>query len=1031
MAHFPPEREIVRQQITNSLAAIRGTIFRLARPIEGWETAVAGTEQDVAPPPETGWQPYTPGTEWGGPDITNWFRAKVRIPDEMAGLPVYAILNTGGEGLLYLDGEPHQGLDNNRWPVLLSQSATAGREYSIVIDAYANKTAQRFVSPRLCVRDELVWEFYWDLKVAFEIAAEQPAESHPQMQILDLVDHATKAIDLNAVHDIDIYHEQIAAAQKTFHDAFAKFRNSSGSGALSLMSHSHIDVAWQWRLRETRRKVGRTFSTVLHYMDQYPEVTFLQSQPQLYEYLKDNYPTLWERVKERVKEGRWEVNGAGWVEQDMNMPAGESHVRQYLYGNRFYRREFGIHARTVWMPDCFGFPYSLPQIMRKAQVDTFSTWKLIFNEYQQHPYCFFRWKGLDGTEIPAVSLPTLCGGDPNPHEVKRHWDAFRQKDLTDEFLFVFGHGDGGGGPTTEMFEYVRREDNVVGIPRCTFGSWQKDVDKLCETVEWDRVPVFNGELYFEEHRGCQTSQANTKKNNRKSELLARDTELFASLAHRLGAEYQSSRIYDAWKLILLNQFHDILPGSSIAEVYADAEQDYATVRTTLTDVRDAALDIIIGAIDTEGIGTPVVVFNTLGWTRTDVATVNAADLPGSPMSVVDAHGNAVPSQITENAEGDRVLLFEATNVPSMGHAVYRVVNEAARVVDGPVAEDAALENDFFRIEFAENGTIATLYDKANQRDVLADGASGNNLTLFDDRPANYDAWDIDFNINEVRIAVDDIVSIEPVESGPVRATVCVVKKTEKSTITQRISLWRSIPRIDFATHVDWHEKYRLLKAAFPVDVLSHRATYEIQYGAIERPTHWSTSQDRARFEVAGHRWIDLSETAYGVSLLNDCKYGFDIHDDVMRISLLRSTTNPDPHADEGEHQFIYSLYPHAGSWQEAGTVHRAHELNAPLVARRAGNHTGSIAQTSSFVRVDAPNVVLDAVKKAEDSDAVIVRLYESHGARGPAVVTFDSAPTSVTECDLMEENDAPVACDGASVRLDMKPWEIRVLKALF
>jgi len=852
------------------------------------------------------------------------------------------------------------------------------------------------------------------------------------MQMLDLVDRAIKSIDLNATGDLDAYHSQLAAAQGLFRKALAKFRHSVGSGALMLASHSHIDVAWQWRLRETRRKVGRTFSTVLHYLEQYPEATFLQSQPQLYEYAKEHFPTLWERLKERVKEGRWEPNGAGWVEQDMNMPSGESHVRQYLYGNRFYQAEFGVRARTVWMPDCFGFPHTLPQIMRKAQIDGFATWKLHYNDYQQHPYCFFKWRGLDGTEIHSVSLPTLCGGDPSPHEVKRHWDAFRQKDLTDEYLYVFGHGDGGGGPTPEMFEYMRRQDDLVGVPKCRFGRWQDGFDKLVETSDDERVPVFSDELYLEEHRGCQTSQARTKRNNRKCELLARDTEMLASLAHVAGSRYRGAEIEKAWKRVLVNQFHDILPGSSIAAVYEDAERDYDMARDTFTDVRDEALNLLASTIDTAGEGTPVVVHNTLGWTRDDVATLKLDGSSRGDVHVVDGRGSPVPCQKIAEADGSDAILFEVAAAPSVGHAVYRLVEgEPARraVVKGaPKATKTRLTNDFFDVRFARDGSISRIVDKTNGREVLADGARGNELQMLDDRPAMYDAWNIDFNVDDVTTTVTDVVSVDVVETGPVRATVEIVKDTGRSTIRQRISLWRTIPRVDFATAVDWHDKHRLLKAAFPVNVLSRRATYEIQYGAVERPTHHSTSHDRARFEVTGHRWIDLSESGYGVSLLNDCKYGFDVHDGTMRISLLRSTTNPDPHADEGLQEFTYSLYPHAGGWQEADTVRRAHELNAPLVARAADKHTGSVPAEMGFVSVDRPGVVIDAIKRAEDSDALIVRLYEAHGSRGPVKLAFRDAPKSVTECDLMEENDEPVGTDGAVVEFDIKPWELRTFK---
>ena len=661
----------------------------------------------------------------------------------------------------------------------------------------------------------------------------------------------------------------------------------------------------------------------------------------------------------------------------------------------------------VWLPDGFGFTYSLPQIMKKAQIDVFGTWKLLFNQYQQHPYCFFRWRGIDGTEVPALSLPTLCGGDPNPHEVKRHWDAFRQKDLTDEFVYVFGHGDGGGGPTAEMFEYVRREENLLGIPQCRFGSFQNAVDEIVDSVEWDRVPVFDDELYFELHRGCLTSQAQTKRNNRRSELVARDAEYFATRAWLNGADYPTEAINNAWKLILLNQFHDILPGSSIGEVYDDANEDYAKVFQAFAQIQHSAL-LSSGNDDS------ISVHNTLGWDRNDVAMI--------PLSPTTRHFDV--SQIIESMDGQRMMLVEPPTVP--GFASVRLTESRSDQFPAPVATESSMENDFFRIEIATDGTFRRVYDKRYDREVLDSTGRANDLVLYDDRPAENDAWDIDFNYAERFVRLDTAESIAVVENGPIRATVRVVKRAGQSTITQNISLWRSIPRIDIHTVVDWHEKNTLLKALFPVNVRSRTATYEIQYGAIERPTHFSTSHDRARFEVSAQRWIDLSEHGYGVSLLNDSKYGHNVKDNVMSISLLRSSTNPDPNADQGHHEFTYSLYPHAGSWQDAGTVRRAYELNVPLVVTQ-----GVASKSTSLLVVDAGNIVIDWVKKAEDSDTMIVRLYEAHGARGPATVRFANEPASVCECDLMEENDTPVLVDSASVRMSFSPWEIKTLKVAY
>ena len=1038
MMHFKPEYEIVHQQIESRLAVIRNSLYRDRRPIDGWKTAVVGPGRGVEPQPDNGWKPYTPGTVWGGNDVTQWFRASVIVPDEWTGERVFALLKPGGESLCYIDGVPRQGLDDNRSHVLLRESAAGGERIDIMIDAQANADLQ-FSIAEVGVQDSAAWDLYFDVRVALDASLAHAPESQIGRGLFCLCRETLKQIDMNVVEESTVYRRQIKGAAEYFRKHIGEFKHSHNEGAFTVMGQSHIDTAWLWPIRVTQKKLARTFSTVLQYMDQYPEFTFIMSQPQLYEYVKEYYPLIWSRLKEKVKTGQWEVSGAPWVEQDLNVPSGESHVRQYLYGNRFFRSEFGIHSQLVWMPDCFGYTFSLPQIMKKSQIDYFFTTKLHSNEYNRHPFDLFRWRGIDGSEVLAIQAPNQCNDTPTPERLKHSWKMFRQKSAAADMPYAFGYGDGGGGPTVEQIEYVHRLRNMSGVPRLSWGKVEETYGRLEESADWDRLPVFHDEMYYEKHRGCQTSQARTKRNNRKSEILARDTEFLASLAFLQGTGYRQEDINAAWKLILLNQFHDILPGSSINEVYLDADRDYAAVFTKLHDVRNRALQTLTDVVDTSGEGRAIVVYNTLGWSRSDVAAIDAADLPNGRVSVLDGDGNAVPSQRVMNPDGSESLLFEAKDLPPLGHAVFRLVDgelSGEKTVDEtdpcvPMASAVKLENDFFELRFGRDGSITKLYDKRCDRDVLADNARGNELILFEDRPAANDAWDIDFNVFEVFQSCKLDGSIDVIENGPVRATVRVIRKSAKSTVTQDISVWRTIERIDFATRIDWREKHRLLKAAFPVNVTSRRATFEIAYGAIERPTHRSTQWDAARFEVPAHRWIDLSEAGYGVSLLNDCKYGFDVFNNCMRISLLRAPTSPDPECDEGRHEVVYSLYPHADSWQEAGTVRRAYELNVPLHAAVAEAHDGPLPPSYSFAATDSPNVIIDCVKKAEDSDDLIVRLYEAHGARRPVRLFFNPSPSQVSECDLMEENDRMVGLDGNAVSFNVRPWEIRTFKVRF
>ena len=794
-----------------------------------------------------------------------------------------------------------------------------------------------------------------------------------------------------------------------------------------MIGHGHIDPTWLWRWTEGYEEVRATFRSALDRMKETPEFTFTASSACFYDWVKTADPDMFEEIRQRVAEGRWEIAGGMWIEPDCNIPSGESIVRQGLYGQRFFQQEFGVHSRTCWLPDAFGFCWSLPQIMKRAGVDFFATTKIDWSQYTNFPYSLFWWQGIDGTRVLSIMPPLNYNGNPIPRDCVAQWEQFKQKDQVDNVVFSFGWGDGGGGPTKDMLEYGKRLGNMVGVPQCEFGTVQGYFDKIAEQVDGDRLPVWNGELYLELHRACQITQARTKRNNRKCELLYRDAEAISSVAMLLGNTYQQSKLYEGWKVLLCNQFHDILPGSSIKEVYEDADKDYAEVLQVGREVLAQAVEAVAANIGTHGEGTPIVVFNTLSWVRTDVVEA-LVEIEGD-FHVVDANGNTVPSQVVSREDGKTCVLFEARNIPSLGYAVYHVSQGIGPEIPTTVsATETTLENDYYRLDFAPDGTLNGVFDKLAQRSVLPEGERANILQLFDDRPHAHDAWDIDFNYDDKMWELDSVESMQLVESGPVRATIRVKKNTEKSTIQQDISVYNSSQRVDFVTQADWWEKHVLLKVAFPIDVLSPKATYEIQFGAIERNTHWNTDWDRARFEVAGQRWMDLSEGNYGVSVFNDCKYGSDVHENVLRLSLLRSPTSPDPNADEGHHHFTYSLYPHAGDWRDAQTVRRAAELNSPLIPCVTDAHSGELPARHSLVSCTSESVIIDTVKKAEDSNDLIVRVYEAQGQRGEITLDFAMPLTKVTECNLMEVDEANVDVLGNRFSFYIKPYEIRTFK---
>ncbi|NIA14301.1 MAG: hypothetical protein GWP08_09475 [Nitrospiraceae bacterium] len=1044
MSHVEAERHLELLQIKNRLEEIRSTIYICRRPIREIEACVTGRGKGPDRPPTQGWASFPDGSQWGGLDQTTWFRFNVIVPPEMEGQTVVALvsltrfayihqsigLEEGGEGLAYVNGVPRQGIDRNHDELLLTEKATAGQEFEIAIEACPSTRFDIhhvFGFVDFAAKQVLPWNFYWDAHVVLDVCRTLPEDSCTRHRLINVLNRAVKNVDLQRLGQAS-YYESLAQAQAYLREELRNFPTTPDAGSLVLAGHAHIDTAWLWPLRETKRKCARTFSTVLGLMDRYEELTFSCSQPLQYAWLQEHYPELFERVRQRVAEGRWELCGGAWVEPDHNIPSGESLIRQYLYGNRWFEQTFGKRSHIAWVPDSFGYAWSLPQILRKCQIRAFLTTKLEWSQqYMRFPHSMFLWEGPDGTRIPALMPPQVYNGDPTPKDCITQWRQFRQKALVDRVPFAFGHGDGGGGPTQEMLERGRRMANLASVPRCEFGGIEGCVDGILNHCSVETLPVFRDELYLELHRACQTTQARTKRDNRKCEFALQNAEFLGCLALAEKGTYDALHLEQAWKLLLTNQFHDILPGSSINEVYAQCDKDYAEAFRLCLEALQSHRSSILPRIDTSGRGTPWVVFNPTSWLRSDMVCLGPLPEGGSGC-VTDRKGKILPHQVTDEGH----VLFVATDVPAYGYAVFYLLPDGVSPATNALVtcQTHCLENAYVRVELDDQGSIRRIYDKINGREVLAVGATGNALKLFDDRPHAHDAWDMDFNFEEIVWEPRGSEHTEVCEAGPLRAVVRVTRRTERSIIRQDIILHAHSPRIDFVTHVEWHEKRALLKVAFPVDIRANLATFDIQFATIERPTHCNWDHDRAAFEVPAQKWADLSEGDYGVSLLNDCKYGYDVRDNVLRLSLLRSPLDPDPEADQGNHEFVYSLYPHAGDWRN-GTVREAYNLNNPLIVVPAENHAGTLPSCFSFIRSDADHVVIETLKKHEDSDAVIVRLFEAYGQRGTVSVHFGKPPLRVTECDCMEENDTPLEVEGDTVSLYVRPYEIRTLKVEF
>ena len=1026
-------------------------IFEEVRKIESLKHAPYDVEgAHAADFDDSGWEDFAVGSLWGGKDQTHWFRCKVEIPKEWKDDKVALFFTpsagqfgglSGSETLVYIDGAPTQGLDVNHHEIHVLPEWKERGTVQVALKAFSGlqDVERRFAAASLVKINIAAEDFYFRALAIQETVKVLPEGDFDRENLIVFLNEALNAVDFRKPGSPGFY-QSIAQANQALQESLSAYQSKSGHRpVITAVGHSHIDVAWLWQLKHTREKSARTFSTVNHLMKQYPEYQFIQSQPQLYDYIREDCPAIYEEIKENVKAGKWEVTGGMWVESDCNVPSGESLVRQLLFGTRFIRKEFGVECRVLWLPDVFGYSWALPQILAKSGLKYFMTTKISWSQYNRPAYDTFMWRGLDGTEILTHFITTTESEKPryytyngmlNPASAQRSWEHYQQKEINDELLLAYGWGDGGGGPTKEMIEMGRRMKELPGIPKIEFGKVEPYFERLAARVKGQkRLPTVDGELYLEYHRGTYTSQGKIKRDNRKSEVLLHDVEFLHSLAQAKLEDhlYPQGEINENWKILLRNQFHDILPGSSITEVYEDAAEEFAKLFASAEHQEQDALQLLADAVDLEG--EKLVVFNSLSWDRGGTVTLPwQAGLEGRGIWTED--GDRLLCSIVEYG-GKKQLEIKVPEIPALGYRTF-----ALRPEDGSEASPQAgvtvsgrvIESKYYRITFNEQGQIASLYDKEAEREVVPAGCLANELQAFEDRPMNFDCWDIDLYYQEKQYPVDELTRWEVLEDGPERAVLALEWKYLDSTIRQRIFVYSDRRGIDFATEVDWHEHSILLKAAFPVAVRNTKATYEIQFGNVERPTHYNTSWDWAKFETVAHKWVDLSERDYGVSLLNDCKYGHDIKDNVIRLTLLTSGIDPDPAADQGHHEFTYSLLPHRGDWYEGGTVQAAYELNYPLRGILSSRVSGSLDSAGQLLKVEGQSTILDTVKKAEDGDELVLRFYEFANRRDQVTVTFPHRLQAVRECSLMEQDDQEVDFASDRFTFTLNPYEIRTFK---
>ena len=952
-------------------------------------------------PSAEGFAPFTQGMRWGDePDEHCWFRVKFDIPKKYSFCRLRFRCDTtpdlSNDGwnvynpqfIVYKDGVALQGLDTYHRDMELGYA----EHYELFLYAYTGSMGKDLdLRIGVDIIDERTEELYFDMLALYKSALVLDKNGKEYADIISALNCACNILDLRDTGNAR-FRNSVSAAQE-YIEAFYAGRCGEQTRKVVCPGHTHIDVAWLWTLAQTREKAQHTFSTVLALMDRYPEFVFMSSQPQLLKFVKTECPELYERIKERVKEGRFELEGGMWLEADCNIPSGESLVRQIVHGKRFFKEEFGVESRVLWLPDVFGYAASLPQICRKAGIDTFVTSKISWNDTNRMPHDVFEWKGIDGTGIFTYFLTaqekrrgeespnyTTYVATPDPEYLAGCFDRFSDKSLTDTVILTMGWGDGGGGPTREMCETARRMNRgVPGIPQAIFKGAGETLAKIKASAENSgRLPVWEGELYLEYHRGTYTSVARNKRFNRVSEFANARSELFSLVSHiKTGAEYPEEELYENWETLLLNQFHDIIPGSCIPQVY-----EYSRTQYTSLLASDAALTAFAYEKLTSG-ENGCTAFNT-----------------------------------TFSTSGLAFYNGRYCFIPSMAQAGYSPCEPVFE--NGVKINGKTLESAFYKAEFDENGYICSLYDKEARREICTGTLGG--FIAYEDRPVNYDCWNLEYYHEEKPYEVTGLVSFEPVDRGAGRGF-RTVRRFMDSEITQETIFFDASRRIDFMTTVDWKEKDIILKAQFDADINNEDGVFDIQYGFIRRPAHRNTSWDEAKFETCGQKYADISDGGYGIAVLNDCKYGHSVRRGRLTLSLVKASEYPNKFIDDDIHTFTYSLFPHAGDFRSAGVIAEAQLLNDPpvITARKAD-------AAYSLVKCGAPNITLGAAKKAYGSEDVILRFAESFNMFTECGLELGFKAEKAYICDLNENPVEEISAENGVLKLRFRPFEIITLR---
>lgn len=972
-------------------------------------------------------QPMPVGTPWGAKWEYGWFKGSVVLPEEAKRKRIVVKMDTGAESAVYVNGQNAGAKDWAHHEVTLTYDGVPGEKYQIVLESYAGH------GPREChagpippgretvpepgptqavvgkntygIWEEEVYQLWIDVETLFQVRESIDKDS---LRVAE-IDQGLR--DFTTIVDFEVPYEEMLATVRAGRERLKPLLeciNGSTAPTMFVFGHSHIDVAWLWPLEETERKCTRTFATQMALMEEYPEYQFLQSQPHLYRMMKQHYPELYKRIKEAVKKGQFIPDGGMWVEPDTNLAGGESLIRQFIHGKRFYKDEFGINSEMCWLPDVFGYSGAFPQIMKGCGIKYFSTQKIFwtYNGGEPFPYHTFIWEGIDGSEVLA-HIHNDYNSLTEPKDIISRWNERVQKDGISTRLFPFGHGDGGGGATRDHLEFLRRCKNLEGVPKT----------QMCHPVEFFEdqekrgIPDarYVGELYFQAHRGTYTSQAKTKKGNRKSEFALREAEMWGIVAKVFkDFAFSNMTLDETWKNVLLNQFHDIIPGSSIARVYEQAEADYQKILATAQEVTDNAVQKLTDKSQA------LTAFNSLSWDRKALIA-----LPDGFNGTAEQSGKKLTVQKIDGKTFAEVL------VPSCGWTTICPTEESSNDSNPNnnivKASKTQLENELLRVTFNENGEIISIYDKEAGFE-MASGAC-NSFKMYKDVPTYFDAWDIDSMYPLTPVELHHAATIEVLTEGPLVAKIKISKKLNNSTLSQIVSLRRGSRRVDFETTVDWQESHKLLKVNFPVNIYANEAVHEIQFGHIKRPNHYSRPFDADRFEVSNHKWSALIEENRGFAILNDCKYGINVLGNSMNLTLLKSALAPDMTADKGLQEFTYSFYVWNGSFADSEVIREGYDLNCPIITAE-----GAAGEKSIF-SMDAPNIIIETVKPAEDgSDDIVLRLYEAKRTATRCTLTTSLPIASASRTNMLEEVEENISLNDNRIELTFRPFEIKTVR---